>query len=1204
MLENYNKIFASNNLSEAIENYRCISKDFQKFDNEIQPFNYSSYNFLECTLDEKKDFYNQELQLVESLVTEKIYYNNGIICNWYDIFKLLFDNEYAKIPKEERKVVFSTTNGMRPVGEKAYLMWNGLQIIDLDIKNKEIADALKPIIFEDLKKFNWFLGICTSSSGKSLHVWTKIDPITLDLKDRKIEYLCNFRQKYSYIYISLLQYMNRFNYTKEDILKYMDMAMCKPQQGILISSDKGALLNTNFKNLRLDINFEDAIDNGIVSIDWINHPDLKNIFSKLEWFHDETFDKLTNADVDDLSNIEDRDSSKNIRKHYKHAQRWQLANTLTNLYGAEKALTIMLEICKDTPKKELAGDIKTASIHNKPITLWAVKELNQCHGFKIKIKNEVLKDEFDKGLDKVQEKINKNNLLDPTRELNSQGPHIEFNIQSNEYLSSIQNKIIENLDKLTLLEAGAGYGKTEMVKQFPGRTLLVLPFNSIIESKIENSEVTDGWLTYYGNKNPSLEDIMGDRNMSMTIDKFSRIDIFEINMSSFEYIVFDESHLLFMSKFRDVMAPTIQNLANLKAKVIMMTGTPTGEKLFFPNIKHIKVIKEDIRNKSFEYILCPTKVEQTYELCNHIAKDIINGKHILFPTDKGNIYYDQICGIVQQCIDEIEEELPIEKRTFNRRIKTFYYKKSNYGDDIMKLINENKSIGDIDLLFCSTYLSVGVDICDKYDFNIYFSELMISQSIEQYANRIRNNDLHIHLFLPLMDNAGYPINYFATQPLDLSISNEEMIKIRDMLETCNDMLKRNSEENKYSPLINSIITSNNYLKYDENECKYYLDNTTYKLNNFEDNYKAFASQLEKITESMKYYGYDVLQHKNNVPALNAEKANRLETLMKQLKLNRYNEKTRQTLILLDHITDNNIDFYRDYMRGDTVLFNKDNKEGETLNLYRDDKEILEKNLPIILSLYKYYDTENIREIFKYCIERKTNRINYSKLERIRKLVNIEYNKRKKRLDFPVLKFVNDARKFAKENPEVTESRLSEWKQLYACKIANAIPGLIVDDNIFLEEMIEIVDNLFKVVIVQERPKQGKTQIKPFDLLWESKEELKDIYGTLNTQNFFLQDIIEKMKTDYEEEHKNEDENLPEFELANKVHLSDVQQEIDELTIKTFDYYDYSDKDGSNQRFLKKQENRNRLKDNNVFKLNKDEDDSEVKEKTLFDEEII
>ena len=92
-----------------------------------------------------------------------------------------------------------------------------MQIIDLDIKDEKIADGLKPIIFNELSRYNWFLGICKSASGKSLHVWTKITPISTERENLRVEYLCNFRHKYSYVYIILTKYAKQFGYSEDKI---------------------------------------------------------------------------------------------------------------------------------------------------------------------------------------------------------------------------------------------------------------------------------------------------------------------------------------------------------------------------------------------------------------------------------------------------------------------------------------------------------------------------------------------------------------------------------------------------------------------------------------------------------------------------------------------------------------------------------------------------------------------------------------------------------------------------------------------------------------------------------------------------------------------------------------------------------------------------------------------------------------------------
>ena len=263
-------------------------------------------------------------------------------------------------------------------------------------------------------------------------------------------------------------------------------------------------------------------------------------------------------------------------------------------------------------------------------------------------------------------------------------------------------------------------------------------------------------------------------------------------------------------------------------------------------------------------------------MCKSMAKDIIDGKKILFPTNKGNLYFDQITGLVQRFLTEFK---------CSKDLKAFYYKKSNYGEESMDTINIDKSIGCNDIILCTTYLSVGVDICDKYRFSVYFNETWIAQDIEQFANRLRNNDLFIKMFLEKEDSSGVPINYYYTQPLDLNFSEKDLLFARDLIHTCNDMLERNNEESKYNPLIQSLLSSNRYLKYDENECRYFIDETTYKLKVFEERYTEYSKQLEVLTNGMKYYGYNVITNNIN-DRIKEEKQEEAEEFLKTCRHNR------------------------------------------------------------------------------------------------------------------------------------------------------------------------------------------------------------------------------------------------------------------------------------------------------------------------------
>lgn len=1173
-------------LYNVFSSFNQLSKDYSVFSDNIET-NYSSYNYYECTKDEQDNFINEEVQFIECLVTNSIKEKRGAIWNFYEILNLMKDPDYASVNKKNRKALFSVTSTIRPVGDISYDNWNGFQVIDLDIKNRELSEKLKLILFNELSKYHWFLGICFSSSGNSLHIWTKISPIGDSHEHKQIEYYCNFCHKFSYVYIILLKYANEYGYTKENILSYMDNSMAKPQQGAYISSDNVPFLNTNFKTARLDANFEQAYNTSVSSLDWLSHPDLKNIFSKLKWFSDNTVQSP--IDLEDIE-LDDRDITKSKgKKHYKHQQRWQLANTLVKLYGEDKGLDLLVNICSGTPYGELAGIARTAAIHDKPITQWAVKELNKNHGFKINIKQNI---NDRKDIEYVENVIkNNDNTINPINVLNEYTSTIKLHLNSNQYLSDIKDDIISNLGHMTLLEAGAGYGKTEMIKALSAKTLLILPYTSTIKSKVESSEVTKDWLIFYGDKKVTLEDILGDYNMTMTIDKFSRLNVYELDQANFEYIVVDESHLMFTSSFRDVMSPCIQRLANCKAKIILMSGTPTGEMLFFPGITHIKVEKDDVREKQFIIHFVPRKIEKTYEICLSIAKDIIDGKKILFPSNDGNLYFEQMTGIIQQIITE--------RFRVNKIIKAFYYKKSNIGDKYMDSINIEKTIGDNDIVFGTSYLSVGVDICDKNRFSVYFNTVWIPQDIEQFANRLRNNNLYINLFLETEDSSGMPINYTTINELDLGINETEKMHLYNLIRSCNDMIERNNEESKYNPMILSMIGQNKFLKYDENECQYYIDETAYKLDVFEERYSDYAKQLPILQNMMKYYGYEVFteKHDNKIPDAEVEV---VENYLDSCKNKRCNYNTVQTFEFLDHITDSNIDIYKDLLKGSYDIF-KDDKfkiDREEHNLYCTDIEILEKNIKIVLTLYKFYDCETIKEIFRYCVESKQNRINYAKLNRICDFVNIEYNRKRKRLDFPVLHFMNTAKQWVLDNKVTTSKAIQEWQINYAVKYANSIKNLIVNDNIILEDIYELVKKLWKVVIIQKQ-KNNQVYVTPFELLWTHKTEMNDIYGgSKYTKEFFLQELINGIEENNDTNIEVEDDTTEEtFDIVNsdleatsKVKLSDVQNDVDQIVQKTFDYSIYSKEHNANDRFMRKQFNTNILRDS-VFGYDTSYEDS-------------
>ena len=194
-----------------------------------------------------------------------------------------------------------------------------------------------------------------------------------------------------------------------------------------------------------------------------------------------------------------------------------------------------------------------------------------------------------------------------------------------------------------------------------------------------------------------------------------------IKAMGYDYIIIDESHLLFQSEYRPVMPKVIEMIRNTEVPIILMSGTPSGEMIFFPDIVHLKVTKDDVRQKEFRVFFTETTSDSKLYMCRHMARDIANGQRILFPTNKGTIFSKEIKSMVQYFLENdhfIYDEINLQ-----------YYKKSNVGEQFMDDVNFEKTIKATQILMCSSYLSVGVDILDRYKFSIYLARSQFIHSL-------------------------------------------------------------------------------------------------------------------------------------------------------------------------------------------------------------------------------------------------------------------------------------------------------------------------------------------------------------------------------------------------------------------------------------------------------------------------------------------
>ena len=1087
------------NLDKALQSYRVMHTPPEySWKQHWVSEKFSSPDYYKCTVDERKQFIKR-LDECKVTICDNIKMTQGSTASLIDLVSNIVNVKNKGVKKTDRRVVYSSSNGQRPIGQNAYDIWDGFQVIDMDIKDADLSMKLKERLFKRLIKYNWFLGVAMSSSGKGLHIYTKIQIAQSDSQNikRKLLYLANFRHKYSFVYLACLSIGDELGFGREELLKWMDLSMFRPQQGAFIPYDAYPLINTNFFEDFIYVSFDNVEDLGHPDIDWVTYPDLRELFKRWEWFEDGD-DEQPQIEVKEAELLE-VDTHNKI--HYKHQERWRLANTLVNLYGEEQGFRYMRMICSHAVKdKELQQDCRTASKHNKPIDVWAVNRLNSTHGFKIKIN--IPQEEFD-----LQELYNSiDNIENPT--LIKESPNTKtYHIKSNEYLGNIKNELLKNIGRVTLIEAGAGVGKTEMVKAIGRegkRVMMIMPFTSTIQAKVAGDDL---WYASYSNKKVRFDKAPC---IALTLDKFSHLNLMDIKEEGFDYIFLDESHLLFQSKYRDVMPKVIEMIRSSEVPIILMSGTPIGETIFFPDITHLRVIKEDTRKKEFNVRLVDSPSDLMMHMCRSMALDIVDGKRILFPTNNGTLYEKQIGACVSYIL---ENEL-----FYFRPIIVNYYKKSNNGEEFMNDVNLKKTVNKTDILLCTTYLSVGVDILDKHRFSVYFADLMLPQEIEQFANRLRSNDLFIYMYISKNDANGDSKHINKYNQIDLRLNEDEIKHVHSILQICNAMLERNPVEYKYNSLISSIINNDKYIEYNEVENKYYLNEIAYKTVQFENKYRDYAQQLPVLTKGMMSYGYEYSG--KDLEKFEMKNGETVQSIIKNARDTQIAKNTKDIEELLDMITEDRLVIYKavlageyDISKGQAWKEDQVNKKMIVKNI-----EIFEKVIPLFISMSKLYKVEDIKEIFESC-RNKNGSFNFAAIRRIKLLINILYNDKNNRLDLPIKEYMYSIYDFIDAHDRgVRKSEIDKFIYNFAVDYARKESS----DKIKIEmspvtmiEMIEIFTNLFKCLVDMTRPANGVVHIKKAELLWQEREDNYSVKEQ-NEKIFALAEFLEYIDVDREE----------------------------------------------------------------------------------------
>lgn len=809
---------------------------------------------------------------VTNTSNKKIYYTRTI----GELLFEIVDEKLKNIDKTYRKQIYCTYDGTRPTTDE-YYKWNGLQIIDIDLKewcNKGgNITLLKKHIYEQLCEFHWFLWICFSSSGKGLHIWTKVTPphhVFTDAKDNekvsKYWYMINYYTKSSVVYDLIYRCRNKFNFTEEDFvkstedskyttgfeLKYLDNSVGRITSGIRMPFDKNVLINPNFVDLHVFFGLSQTLD-GFDYKSTVNKIFLRETTISKRFF--ENLEELINSKEDEKPDISQYE--KLYIKGYditedkilpiqsiKYTVRYNVCNTLASLYGKDglEIAHVLLRSKECGNVKEINSFYSSALRNKKEPTKIGLEILKKCGVIKT-IKQELKEETTNKFKDYIKKEIE--NAVENTL------PNFDIVLDNYEYLGDRSDFILKHLtnNKINMIFSPPGSGKTNYVKELAKtkRVMLVLPFISVIKNKIEtDEEIMQLFDCYYGTKN--INDIEYGINAVTTFDKFSKCNYEKVS-KMFDYIFIDESHLLFTSSYRiNATSNAIKKLKSLfyisqndpfSAKLVLTTGTETGEVFFFSKIANIIRVYKKSLSKKIEFHICDDILDCITRMSYKIYELIEDGYKIMIPTNKGEIYSEKIIGMLEYLC--------------KRRIKYGYYKRSNTEQEICRMINDENTVGDYEIIFCSNYLSVGVDINDSD--NIKFASMYLGNfsayEIEQFNSRIRRKGIESYYFVQTEDSSGYTNDLLLEEPnLVLRLTDEDIQNFQDDKQIAGAKQEFIAQ---YDPVLHNITTPG--FSYFQGKIQFNLEE--YELINFETKYNSCYQHPTKISRELSNYGYHI-----------------------------------------------------------------------------------------------------------------------------------------------------------------------------------------------------------------------------------------------------------------------------------------------------------------------------------------------------------
>lgn len=849
-----------------------------------------------------------------------------------ELILTITDPKYSELSKAERKQIYMTYDGSRPSSDE-YYKWNGLQVFDIDLKEWQQVNThikqFKKLLFDELSKYHWFLCIAISASGKGLHIYTKVSPahhVYTELKNNeqisKYWFTVNYCTKVSLLFNVIKKIndskQNSVKFNQSDFndnfeLRFVDNVVRRITAGIRLTSDLDLLVNENFIDMHPAVNLFESFD----------FKEIKNLLFRDTKFNQKLIEDINNnlrltseqkqeqedENILNLENYEFKGDFTNIkplpRNSINYIVRYNVCNTLAAMFGkdglqiAHKLL--QSDVCKNVG--EINSFYSCALSNTKQPSKIGLDILHKAGIIKT-VKPELKQytdNLFKNGIKKAIESVSASTDIEYTLKLKNH----EYLGDRDDYLLDDKNGGFTN-KKINILLSPAGSGKTQFLLKLAKqgkRILLVEPFISVIKNKVECDEkLMKIFQVFYDSH--SINDVDYGVNAITTFDKFSICNYEKISRM-FDYICIDESHLLFTSSYR--IAATSNAVRKIKdifyissndpfaAKIILMTGTETGDTYFFGDQAIIINVYKQSLDKEMKFLICDDMLDSITRLSHEAAKLINNKYRLLIPTNKGEIYSHKLIGMVEHLL--------------GRPVKYGYYKRSNTEQEICRLINQSNTVGDYEIIFCSNYLSVGVDIVDKLKFaSIYFGPFS-GYEIEQFNARIRRTGIKSIYCIQTESSDGTTNDLLLEEPkLSLRLTEEDVENFTDDKQIASAKQEFIAQ---YDPVLHKITTPgfgylNGAIRFNKEE---------YELVMFEQKFLESMIHPIKVAKELIKYGYKI-SVSDNYEGLSEAEQEELKKIgiesAREEKVRKHNLLVGTYLDLIDnnyHITEEGLEFH-------------------------------------------------------------------------------------------------------------------------------------------------------------------------------------------------------------------------------------------------------------------------------------------------------